>query len=329
MKTPTIPLLLHTLAHTFPALLQSLKAKAHAKPVKLLIIDAITELFHSGEKVSSATLAERSKNVTEIASLLHLLAHEHGLAVVVLNEVSDAIDRSPSVNAKPHEVRYQDQARLFNRADSISAEKSKEAALGLVWANQINARIMLTRTDRVRTLEDAVYRPSKRRRVEGATLPSVSVSLHPEAVRVRRLSVIINPFAPPTSLDYIIAQCGVVVLEGSEKSLYPDQPLASPERRPAGSATAHPLESMHPIVCPLDVGELANACSDVPSSTSSDRIDLQDVVEAPLEEVDFDNRPGGDEDEWESYWKSTDLGIDVYSQIELDLLSPDYDPGAG
>ena len=57
IKTPTIPLLLHVLSETLPAFLDSRKSQPQTKPVKLLVIDAITELFHSDEAVSTTTLA--------------------------------------------------------------------------------------------------------------------------------------------------------------------------------------------------------------------------------------------------------------------------------
>lgn len=324
MKTPTIPLLLRALSQTFPAFLEGLKMNPRAKPVKLIVIDAITELFHSDEQVSSATLAERSKNLNEIATLLHALAHKHGLAVVVLNEVSDVIDREPPPDRRPHEVSYRDLARLFNRADSIPAEKSKEAALGLVWANQINARIMLTRTDRVRTVDDVEYRPAKRRRVGDAP---ESVASDPEPVRVRRLSVIFNSLAPPASLDYIITQGGFVALEGSEELRQASMRVSSPVRKPP-DATPAPLDEVCPLDLPFAVEDSDGPSSDIPSSlpsswpnvvgaepTTSDEPLTSDVLEA-------ENGPQ-DEDEWDAYWKSTDLGSDFYDQLDLDALSSD------
>ena len=119
VKTPTIPSLLHVLSNLLPQLVEELAAQTSAKPVKLLVLDALTELFHSDPKFSSETLFERSKDLSRISTLLHQLAHKYNIAVVVVNEVVDVVERAPTVGALPHEVIYQDQARIFSRAASL------------------------------------------------------------------------------------------------------------------------------------------------------------------------------------------------------------------
>ncbi|KAI0083979.1 P-loop containing nucleoside triphosphate hydrolase protein [Irpex rosettiformis] len=327
IKTPTIALLIHVLSDTLPAFLDGRKSQPETKPVKLLVIDAITELFHSDQAVSTTTLAERSRNLTEIATLLHILAHKHGLAVVVLNEVSDAIDRELPPNSRPHEVSYQDQARLFNRGDSIPGENSKEAALGLVWANQINARIMLTRTNRTRVLDDSDYRPHKRRRTadDGRNVGNTIVSSGSEPIRIRRLSVIFNSTAPPVSLDYIITASGFISLDLDEPFLTTD---ISTIRGPSNAAPPlAPLEDVCPLDLPLAINSSAGPSSDpsLPSSanfTGQAASSLGDVEpDLLLEGLDAENGPQDEDDEWETYWKDGDLGSDVYSQVDLEALS--------
>ena len=324
IKTPTIPLLLHVLSETLPAFLDSRKSQPETKPVKLLVIDAITELFHSDEAVSTTTLAQRSRHLTEIATLLHMLAHKHGLAVVVLNEVSDVINRDPPPDARAHEVSYRDQARLFNRADSIPGENSKEAALGLVWANQVNARIMLTRTNRMRVVDDTEYRPHKRRKTTETahTAPPGDV----EPVRIRRLSVVFNCLAPPISLDYIITTSGFVVLETDETLSTMDTPTP---RVSSNLPTLAPLEDICPLDIPLAFNSSAGPSSD-PSLPSSATI-AQEAATSPggtqhdlsSEGLDAENGPQADDDDddWENYWKDGDIGSDFYSQVDLDALS--------
>lgn len=332
IKTPTIPILLHVLSQTFPAFLDDIKSRANAKPVKLLVIDAITELFHSEDKVTSSTLVERAKNLTEISTLLHMLAHRHGLAVIVLNEVIDAVDRGSASSYRPHEVSYKDQARLFNRADSIPAEKAKEAALGLVWANQVNVRIMLTRTHRVRILDDTEYRPAKRRRVEeGCVEPFSAVTSTSEPIRVRRMSVIFSSLALPTSLDYIVTQGGVVVLEGLEESVYANARIPSPAGKAAATTPAAPLEEVCPLDLPFADGDSRGSSSDLPSSLplsgkllTSTELDKAMDPHPSSGDPDPENGPQ-DEDEWEAYWRDTDIGSDIYDQLTLDVLSSDRD----
>ena len=65
---------------------------------------------------------------------------------------------------------YSEQARWFNRAHTVYGENQKEAALGFVWSNQINARVMLSRTRRRRYIEDTEEeKGQKRRKTEGET----------------------------------------------------------------------------------------------------------------------------------------------------------------
>lgn len=322
IKTPTIPLLLHVLSNTLPAFLDSRKSLG-SKPVKLLVIDAITELFHSDETVSTTTLAERSRNLTEIATLLHILANKHGLAIIVLNEVSDVIDRGTPPDSRAHEVSYRDQARLFNRADSIPGEGTKEAALGLVWANQINARIMLTRTNRTRVLDDTEYRPHKRRRTADGTqlVANASDVIAQEPTRIRRLSIIFSSVAPPTSLDYIITASGFVALDTDqnydvvEDPSLPAHPIATP---------LAPLQDVCPLDLPLAITSSAGPSSDpsFPSSAAGGESSQTEAEPVILEEgLDAENGPQDEDDEWEAYWKDGDLGSDIYSQVDLEALS--------
>ncbi|KAI0684270.1 P-loop containing nucleoside triphosphate hydrolase protein [Cytidiella melzeri] len=327
IKTPTIPLLLHVLSDTFPAFLDAQESKHDTKPVKLLIIDAITELFHSHDAVSSATLTERSRNLNEIATLLHILANKHDLAVVVLNEVSDVIDRHPAPSSRAHEVSYQGQARLFNRADTIPGESSKEAALGLVWANQINARIVLTRTSRMRVLDDDDYRPLKRRRItDGSQTESrtTTISSNAEPVRIRRLSIIFNSVAPPASLDYIITASGFVALETV------DEPSAFDAFSPKALSNADPhalLAEVNPLDLPLVINSSVGPSSDpsLPSSANSAQgivvPSVGDEANSPSEGLDSENGPQDEDDEWEAYWKDGDIGSDIYSQVDLNAFS--------
>jgi len=140
-----------------------------ASDIGMLIIDNITELLSS-----SHDTIERSKEIKATSLALHELASTHNIAVIVINQVTDSFSSSSSS--------YQQQAALFNKQDD------KEAALGLVWANQINARIFMTRTSR---RDD-------------------------QGMLVRRLDVMWNsaaPKLPQESLDYVIEELGLRFLE--------------------------------------------------------------------------------------------------------------------
>jgi DNA repair protein RAD57 len=322
MKTPTIPLLLHVLSETFPALVEASKGQPDKKPIKLLVIDAITELFRNDEMVSSVTLADRSKSLQEIATLLHMLANEHGLAVVVVNEVSEVVDRPQPPSSRAHEVSYKDQARLFSRANTLPGENTKQAALGLVWANQVNARMMLTRTSRMRVLDDIEYRPAKRRRMAGDLATSLAANSDDAGpIRIRRLSVIFNSVAQPASLDYIITAGGFVALGVVNQTSTHDIVPAEEPQRPIPNAA---LEEVCPLDFPLAVNISVGPSSDpsLPSSINAANAAISlanDDASISLEVQDAENGPQND-DEWEAYWKDDDLFSDIYTQVNLDAI---------
>ncbi|EPQ58472.1 hypothetical protein GLOTRDRAFT_72924 [Gloeophyllum trabeum ATCC 11539] len=236
LTTSTLPILIHALSTTFPALLNQISGDSGKKPVKLLVIDALTELFHSAKKTTTNTLVERSKNISEISVLLHTIASEHQIAVLVLNEVVDVIDQGPGDGlADETDLVYRDQARWFNRADSIPGEDRKEAGLGLSWANQVNARIMCTRTNRHRNLHDFAHKRSRHDSalsISDSPLPTDSTSL------VRRLTIIFSSVSAPTSLDYVVTAAGVFTVD--------DIASVSSTRQSSRKRTASALEECAP-----------------------------------------------------------------------------------
>ncbi|KAH9057122.1 hypothetical protein EDB83DRAFT_2225101 [Lactarius deliciosus] len=132
-------------------------------PLKLLVIDSLAELLLE-DKVSTATLADRSRNLSAIAAQLHALAATRQLAVLAINRVTDVWERRPDADpGVPGELIYAEHARIFGRAEGAN----KSAALGLVWANQINARVFLARTARRHALLAEKSHDRKRQRTEG------------------------------------------------------------------------------------------------------------------------------------------------------------------
>ncbi|KAI0928315.1 hypothetical protein AcW1_005596 [Taiwanofungus camphoratus] len=305
IKTPEIPILLHVLSNTFPAFLDDLAARSGSKPVKLLVIDTLTELFHSHAKTSSDFLFQRSKNLSDISRLLHIIANKYRIAVVVLNEVVDVFDRAPDADfGQPGELIYWNQARWFNRADSISGAGVKEASLGLVWANQVNARIMLTRTERMRYLDRLDHRKTKRRRLDGV---SESRSIN-QPTRVRRLSVIFSPLAPPTSMDYIVSDEGIVVLPEVLSSPIQSSP---PEIQPPGPSSLTGNTSSHnAAISPNDAGLTFDA---LVTGDNGPR-ELTELAEA-------EEGPQEDRDGWDAYWKEADTQENLYRHVAIDHIA--------
>jgi len=144
--------------------------------------------------------------------------------VVVLNEVVDAFDNYATgfERNEDDQLLYAEQARWFNRAHSIYAENLKEASLGLVWANQVNARVMLTRTGRRRyveeeaTIEDGDKRQKTEREDESSPRPGVAAADR-EPYLIRRLTVIFSSVGSPASCDYIVTPAGVKGLPTEDK----------------------------------------------------------------------------------------------------------------
>jgi DNA repair protein RAD57 len=124
--------------------------------VKLLVIDALSQLFLLATGSAKEKLIDRSRGIAEISALLHSLARRHGIAILILNETSDVFEQRPSGGSAHHhnsDMTYREQAQWFNQAHSLPGESRKETRLGLPWANQVNVRLLLSRTERHRLLD--------------------------------------------------------------------------------------------------------------------------------------------------------------------------------
>jgi len=215
------------------------------------------------------------------------------IAILVLNEVGDAFDREYNVDTSSDLI-YSDQSRWFGRADSVPGESRKEASLGLVWANQVNARIMLSRTGRRRYLDEVRSVGNKLRKIDGGTASgSYAEAAELNATLIRRMSVIFSSVAPPVSLNYIVTIEGISVLPDASipREVQQMVPLPQPTAgtKPVVDGTSEALSQ----VSPLDVG-----CAE------DKRVEGSAV-------------DGLQVDEWEAYWEQED---DVYNTLDLDSL---------
>jgi DNA repair protein RAD57 len=241
-------------------------------PLKLLVIDALADLLLDDTKTSTTTLAERSRNLSAIAARLHALAATHQLAVVAINRATDTWERRADADAgRAGELLYADHARIFGRAGGEAGSKS--AALGLVWANQVNARVMLARTERRRRVVVSVPVPvpavegqsmdgvprhdRKRQRTEGGAV------VRADDVVVRRLAVVFSSVCAPASVDFVVTGRGVETLaDDLDSAPVPQLPPPPPPLRTVTSA--HVLAAAGAVrppladVAPLDVGAVAS-----------------------------------------------------------------------
>ncbi|KAG0272583.1 DNA repair protein xrcc3 [Linnemannia exigua] len=131
------------------------------KPIKLIIIDSITNNFRSELTVGStasdqagnqgtkdgfrSSILQRSADICEIGLRLRTLADQYGLAVICVNQVTDVITTEPTFHPPPPSFRPPPSIRDFPQAFHNTG-KLKKPALGLVWENTINARLVLQRT---------------------------------------------------------------------------------------------------------------------------------------------------------------------------------------
>ena len=297
VQTPTIPRLIYVLSTFLPQYIDNASKNPTSKPLKLLVIDALAELFHSVGKTTTQTLVERSRQLSEISSHLHILAYKYRIAVLVLNEVIDVVNRDelPASDA----ISYRDQSRLFGRPDSIPGEDRKEAALGLVWANQVNARIFLTRTGRRRYLDES--ETSQKRSAVGS-VPTSQIAVTPvddQPVLVRRLSVVFSSVAAPASCDYIVTAEGISVIPGSTVSLAASYAKAIQHPATTNPDAAKMGQKDH--VAPLDAGCVADDFT-----TENSR--------PPTPENELGPTDGNDE--WDSFWAQNPLPDDVLTQMD-------------
>ncbi|KAG9318376.1 P-loop containing nucleoside triphosphate hydrolase protein [Chiua virens] len=306
VQTPTIPRLIHVLSTFLPHYIDTASQNPTTKPLKLVVIDALAELFHDAGKTTTKTLVERARQLSEIASHLHVLASTYRIAVLVLNEVIDVIDRDAPLSSDAMSISYRDQSRLFGRADSIPGENRKEAALGLVWANQVNVRIFLTRTGRRRYL-DRRETPKKHSAVGKVSTAHVAVTpVDDQPVLIRRLSVVFSSVAVPASCDYIITAEGISVIPGSTVSLAVSHAKAN--QHPITIASAGEREQREQVA-PLDVGCVADSFAAENSKPTP---------ENELGPIDDDT------DEWDSFWAENTLPEDALTQIDSSSIPSSF-----
>jgi DNA repair protein RAD57 len=290
VKAPTIPLLQKVLDDQLPLLITSRAKDPSKRPVKLIVIDSIADLFPSLEKNTASTLAERSKSLAEISMVLHRIAKQHQIAVIVLNRVGDVFANDwgsdDSNTGAPGDLVYRDQTQWYSRADTIHEERNKEAALGLVWANQVNVRIMFTRTTRRRYLEEVGGPAAKRRRGENTIIQAIGAhSLEQDTTLLRRLTVIFSSVSTPGSIDFILTEAGL----SAPLEIQTNVPLPSVAPRPPN--TLRKADSLAEV-SPLDVGSAEAA---IEPSTDKD-VDDDDSLWDTLTQED------------EEFYQNLDLG---------------------
>ena len=212
ISIPTSDFLQHVLTTLLPSFIQKQGTIQGKKPVKLVVIDALAELFHGIGKTTTSTLVERKQSIARISASLHEIASSYNVAMVVLNEVVDNFDHQGDLGSRvPGDMAYKQQSRTLE-----GSEEKKKAALGPAWTNQVNAKIMLSRTGRRKQLQDEDFSPKRRQLLESSDnqhqSPRTSLD-NQEPTLIRRLRVIFSAVSAPASLDFIVSECGISILQ--------------------------------------------------------------------------------------------------------------------
>ncbi|WWC66935.1 uncharacterized protein I206_100842 [Kwoniella pini CBS 10737] len=254
----------HALNYAVPAILDSRLGDVNEKngqlPIRLIILDSITALFRGSSNANqppsahnAISLAERSKHLCVIADILKSLAVKYDLTVLVINQVSDVFQRLPPIinplpsfsqqptssfsqtaiftgltnSQQPNEeaaMLYKTQSRWFSGEND---QLKKEAALGIVWANAVNVRIMLSRTGRRRLMDQVELTSHKRKRLnsqgEEADKPGYAPRMEEindiKQTLIRRFHVVFSPFSAPSTIDFVVTSSGVHSLTETYKKI--------------------------------------------------------------------------------------------------------------
>jgi DNA repair protein RAD57 len=210
------------------------------------------------------------------------------------------------------ELLYADQARIFGSYAAAAEEqggvRSKSAALGLVWANQVNARIMFSRTARRRHHHRHHAEPvppraeghdgheRKRLRVaEGGAGAGGVVRL--DGVGVRRLTVMFSSVCAPASVDFVVTSRGVETLADDDVGL---GVVTAPGPSPPSMTTLTVAPPAAVVAVGAGVGVARPPLADVsPLDVGSVASDFQPTRpgDIPVGEV---------EDDEDAYWREMD-----------------------
>ncbi|KAJ2370567.1 DNA repair protein rhp57 [Coemansia sp. RSA 2610] len=195
----------HALDYKVPALLS-------AGTVRLVIIDSIAAHtrfdMSAGERAaddSRAFYKERSSHLVQMGARFKRWADQYDCAFVCVNQVTDVFPagRGASASAEPTRIgalseQSTDLSQMDSQGEFASMARARKApALGAMWANIINARIMLY----------------QRRGLAAAACPRVdadaAAALPAHLLRTRRwLENAFSPWAPRAQCEVVLGASG-------------------------------------------------------------------------------------------------------------------------
>lgn len=224
--------------------------KTSSSPLRLVVIDTLSPLVAIEGTSTAALNRERKHLLNELGSSLTFLAQRFGLAVLVVNEVTDIFMRDgsdrgsktstsastqrassqmlnrtsrwsskdpysrPATAALAWETQAERIARTPQRLVEIGAIEPgdrKEAKLGFGWSYRVHARIMLSRTDRM-----WIGAPPSNVPAHGPPAAKKRRIHTPASVSIpiakRNLFVLFNKYGPRGSVDFVLRPSGLETL---------------------------------------------------------------------------------------------------------------------
>eukprot|EP00887_Chlorella_sp_A99_P002618 scaffold6.g2618.t1 len=225
---------------------QLLAAQARGpRPVRLLVVDSVGHVFRElGDAPGAAELAWRTKLLFRLSALLRQYADEFNLAVLCVNQITDSVARD-------------DEGRLVARAAGAASGSGAAAqppakntghtgglrlvslgrevvpALGLAWANCVNARVFLSRCALPGTSAPVCYHGPHSQAAQRAAAAGGGGAAPgaPGPPPLRCMQVVFSPRLPQSECFYVVEQSGV-------RGLRPEELLASQERQQQLEAAA-------------------------------------------------------------------------------------------
>ncbi|KAF7727248.1 hypothetical protein EC973_007861 [Apophysomyces ossiformis] len=123
------------------------------RDVRLIVLDSISANYRS-EKHSlqdNKRRFERLEEICDIGSRLKKLAHQYGVAVIVVNQVSDSLPTTKSNDPNPLNLPPEHVAKWMDFQQDVPLSLFihslvKKPVLGLTWSNAVNIRIRFARS---------------------------------------------------------------------------------------------------------------------------------------------------------------------------------------
>ncbi|GAB4820576.1 hypothetical protein N2152v2_007622 [Parachlorella kessleri] len=177
------------------------------RPVRLIVIDSIAHVFRDvGDKPGVSELAGRTEILFRLSAMLRRYAYDHELAVVVTNQVMDAVGSGPAQPAPGPAAKHVGHTGGMRL---LSSGREVIPALGLAWANCINTRVLLARYGSAESGGSAVYcgEPSKAAQLAAAAGAGRGQADGPPPLR--RMQVVWSPSLAVSECLYVVEQTGL------------------------------------------------------------------------------------------------------------------------